>query len=82
MTFTKIEGEISEVIRKPYNKLQLKLKEFVSMNTKAVKVNFRENEYAKPIYGYKSLYNAAKIFCGPVAVIMRNGEIYLVRTDM
>lgn len=82
MTFTKFEGEIPEVTRRRYNKLQLKLKEFVSMNTKAVKVNFRENEYTKPIYGYKSLHNAAKIFCGPVAVTWRNGEIYLVRTDM
>jgi hypothetical protein len=81
MTFTKIEGEIPEV-KRGRNKLLHKLKDFISMNTKVVKVNFREDEYKKPEYGYKSLWDAAKRFCGPVAVIWRNGETYLIRTDM
>ena len=69
MTFTKIEGQIPEGRSRARNKLQRKLEEFVSMNTKIVKVDFRENEYVSPHSGYSSLYKACRIFCGPVKVI-------------
>lgn len=81
MTFTKFEGEIKELIRGKYN-LRYKLEDFISMNTKVVKVNFREGEYKKLEYAYNSLREAAKRACVPVDVMRRNGEIFLIRTDM
>lgn len=80
MKFVKYEGE--NPTKKKYTKLEGYLREFINMDVKVVTVHFDEHEYKSASSCYKSLYNAIRRYTLPVDVVLRNGEVYLVRRDM
>lgn len=56
--------------------------EFMNMGIKTAVVRFDEHEYKDNKSCHTSLYRSAKRHAFPIDVVMRNGEIYLVRRDM
>lgn len=81
--FIKVDrGILGEATRhKPY-KLEYALFEFMKMNVEAVKLSFGKNEYKNSHSAYTTYHKAVRRFAFPVRVVMRKGEVYLVRTDM
>ena len=80
MTFVKVDGELPNKRRRGW--ILSLLEEFMNMNVKTVKVEFREGEYASAGSCQSSFYRSAKRGCFPVDVRIHNGEVYLVRRDM
>lgn len=64
------------------HKLNLLLKEFVRMNVEVVKVDLEEHEYASVSVARSVIGAACKRHCVPVKTKVRDGILYLVRTDM
>jgi hypothetical protein len=56
------------------------LQEFMKMNLKAVKVE--DHGYKSANAAYKSLNAATKRWVFPIDVVIRNGEVYLIRRDI
>ena len=80
MRFTEVK-EVPKV--RGRNVLLVKeLEEFVNMGVKNVKVTFTPGEYKNSNSCQATLHKAIKKEHLPIKVIMRKGEIYLVRTDM
>ena len=85
MTFTKVDypverGKTNE--RTSRKNVDAIFDEFMSMNTKAVKINFSMDEYKNSRSAFQSFYKAAVYLKYPIEVLHRMGEVYLVRTDM
>lgn len=80
MKFVTFEGNLPA--RKRMGPVQAYLTEFMNMNVKAVKVEFREDEYKSARYCMTSFWKSARSGCFPIDVRLRNGEVYLVRRDM
>lgn len=70
-------SEIPSNWHRPY-KCQGVLEEFLSMHTKAVKLDVGD-EWKDPKSAYGSLSKAAKRFGYPVQVRLVRGEVYLIR---
>lgn len=62
--------------------LKTKLDKFMDMHTKSAKVVWHEHKYTCPASCYNSFKLAAKRYVYPIDVVMRNGEVYLIRRDM
>lgn len=62
--------------------VQLKVEEFIAMNTPFARVDYTREEYRSPIGCANSLSRACDRCGFPAYATMRNGEVYLVRTDM
>lgn len=76
--------EVKEVptARRRSSLLVKELEEFVRMGVETVKVTYRPDEYCSPVSCYSTLRRAAKREQLPINVVVTNGEVYLVRTDM
>ena len=80
MRFTEVK-EVPKVCGR--NVLLVKeLEEFVNMGVKNVKVTFTPSEYKNPSSCQVTLHKAIKREHLPIRVMVRGGDIYLVRTDM
>ena len=58
------------------------LNDFMLTNAKHYKVEYTEGEYKNVMVAYESLRLAIKRHKQPIKISIRNGEIYLTRTDM
>ena len=58
------------------------LKEFMLMNVKYVKVAFSYLDYSNAESAYVSIRDAAKRHGLPIAAVLRDDDVYLMRTDM
>ena len=54
---------------------------FIESGKKFAKVEYEANEYTHPQSGYISMAERIRKDRLPIQVVMRNGEIYLVRSD-
>lgn len=54
---------------------------FIESGKKFAKVEYEANEYMHPQSGYVSMAERIRKDRLPIQVVMRNGEIYLVRAD-
>lgn len=80
MRFTEVK-EVPKVCGR--NVLLLKeLEEFVNMGVKNVKATFKPDEYKNLNSCQATLHKAIKREHLPIRVMIRGGDIYLVRTDM
>ena len=77
-----IEAEIEERPVRTYKKLKAELKRFISMNIKSARVIYTEAEYSCSTSARKALSEAAKMHSLPIKALMRNGNVYLIRTDL
>ena len=68
--------------KREYNPLGKYLEEFMRMNVKVARVDLSEREYASPRGCQTTLHTAIKRRAMPIKAVMRNKEVYLVRTDM
>jgi hypothetical protein len=66
-----------------YNSVRTYLEEFVNMDVKYVRVEFNEGEYSSLASLRTTLYDAiARTPDMPVKAVLRDGCVYLIRTDM
>lgn len=79
MKFTEMKDGLP---KRDYNKLEPYLKEFVRMNVAVARVDLEEREYKSPKVARSVLDIACKRHGVPVKAKIRNGNVYLVRTDM
>lgn len=78
MKLTFVETLPTKTKRMPKHKLLNIIREFINSDAKFAKVDFDESDYKKPIYCYKSLYNAIRYWKqGGVSVHLVGGEVYL-----
>lgn len=82
MKFVEVERLPRNVRGGRKSRLKNILDEFMGMNVKFARYEFDEDAYEKVVYGYKSLYNAAKHYGYPVTVHISNNEIYFERRDI
>lgn len=61
------------------NKLQQLIEEFAHSSQKIAKIDCGEGAYKSPIVCYSSVRAAAKRANHPVKVVMRQGDVYLVK---
>ena len=82
MRFVRVkENEIPRG-KKSMHKLEAELNEFMAMNVMCVRVAFTELEYKTATTCYSSLSKAIKRYALPIRAFTRNGNLYLMRTDM
>ena len=62
--------------------LKLWLDHFMAHSIKTVRVEFSSEEYTAMIGAYNAMRRACQRHVLPIDVIMRNGEVYLVRRDL
>lgn len=62
--------------------VQLKVEEFLAMNTPFARVDYTREEYGSTEGCRHSLSTACERCGFPAYAMMRNGDVYLVRTDM
>ncbi|MBQ8237867.1 MAG: hypothetical protein IJZ39_06965 [Oscillospiraceae bacterium] len=79
MKFTEMKNGLP---KRENNKLNLLLKEFVRMNVAVVRVDLEQHEYASVSVARSVIGAACKRHCVPVKTKVRDGVLYLVRTDM
>ena len=63
-------------------KLKERFNEFISMNVKTARVDLDKDDYKSVNVAANVLRVASKRHAVPVKVVVRNGELYFVRTDM
>ena len=81
MRFIEVEPmEVKAV--KPYHNLKAELTEFMNMNVKAARCRLDKDHYVSVNVARTTLYKAAKRYTLPIALTIRKGELYLIRTDM
>lgn len=80
MRFIKAEIEKKEYC--PKKNLKNEIKAFMSMNVKSVKVVFTKKEYACATAASGSLRYYIRTNELPIKVMIRNGNVYLLRTDL
>ena len=84
MTLIELE-ELPETERRvvtEYNSCKDYLNKFMAMNVKVAWVLFGPDEYANVTSAYGSFTRSCHRFGFPVTAYIRNGDLYLVRTDM
>lgn len=64
------------------HKLKKTWREFMGMNVKIAKAELDIGEYASPSVARSVWGISIKRFGYPIKLKLRNGEIYLIRTDM
>lgn len=74
--------EIKEVPSRHNNKVESYLTEFMQMNTPVVRVELAPAEYVSAYSAANSFRKAIKRLRAPVKSAVRNGQLYLIRTDM
>ena len=62
--------------------LKTRLDQFMDMRVKIAKLILDDCDYICPVSAYASYADACEYWAFPIDVKMRNGEVYLVRTDM
>ena len=63
-------------------KLYDHLDEFMAMNIKIARVEYRPDEYKHAYSAYESILRACRKHPYPIEVYLRKWEVYLVRTDL
>ena len=81
MRFTEVK-EVPMRSNRRNTLLVKELEEFVNMGVKNVKVTFTPGEYKNANSCQATLHKAIKREHLPIRVMIRGGDIYLVRTDM
>lgn len=66
----------------PAGSVRQKAEEFIAMNTPFARVDYTREEYRTPMGCLHSMSDACDKGGFPAYATMRNGEVYLVRTDM
>lgn len=79
MKFTEMKDGLP---KRENHKLNLLLQEFVRMNVKVARIDLDEHEYASVAVARGVIGVACKRWCVPVKPKVRDGVLYLVRTDM
>jgi hypothetical protein len=83
MTLHKYLDDLPKLERWRENlKIQPILDAFIAMQTKIAKVVFDKDEYRDRYTGYRVLNKCSTDSCLPIKAVYRNGEVFLVRTDM
>lgn len=82
MKFYKVSSLPKTMHRKPNNDLAAALEEFMNMNVKYVQVVFSMLEFEGCYVAGTVLNRASKNAGLPVKARVRNGQVYLERTDM
>lgn len=80
MKFIEADLEKTEVCA--YKKLKNDLEEFMRMNVKSARVVYTKAEYVCATSAKASLRIAARRYSLPIKALMRNGNVYLIRTDL
>ena len=77
-----VEAELEK--RRPcdYKKLKNELETFMRMNVKTAKVIYTKSEYSCATSAGASCRRGAKYIGLPIKVNVRNGNVYLIRTDL
>ena len=81
MKFVEAEVEKGNA-RRPYKKMKDELEVFMRMNVKSAKVIYTKQEYTSAAAANKSLHDGAINAGLPIKTTVRNGTVYLVRTDL
>lgn len=68
--------------RRKKGELKLWLDSFMSQDIKTARVDFNPDEYIAMIGAYNAMRRACVRHVLPVDVIMRNGDVYLIRRDL
>lgn len=83
MRFVTVEDGLPK--REHFN-LQRQIRNFVDSDISIVRIDFDDGDYANSRSAYHTLFKAVKLFNSTnrncVRVAMRNGRMYLIRTDM
>lgn len=74
--------EIKEVPSRHNNKVECYLTKFMQMNTPVVRVELAPAEYKSAYSAANSFSKAIKRLRAPVKSMVRNDQVFLVRTDM
>lgn len=79
-----IVKELPKIKRHKYSyaEMQAKFEEFMKLNVRLAKVEFREGEYSSIISARNVMARSAATHGFPIKVMMRNYEVYLERLDM
>ena len=77
-----IKTELEKKARNPRKDLMKELKAFMSMNVKTAKVVYTKGEYACATAASGALRTCIRTYGLPINVKMRNGNVYLIRTDL
>lgn len=70
------------VPKRDYFKLKAMFDEFMALNVKVVKLELDEGDYASVYVAMHTIGKSAKTHGYPVKTSVRNGEVYMIRTDM
>lgn len=73
---------VYEVPVRKQHSLKRFLDDFMLTDAKHLKVEYAEGEYSNAYSAYESMRGAIKRHKYPIRVNIRNGEVYLTRTDM
>lgn len=68
--------------RRKRGEMQIELKRFMKKHIKMAKVVYGAEDYNGPVSCCNSYRAACRRGAFPVDVLMRNGEVYLIRRDM
>lgn len=69
--------------RRSKHKLLDFIEEFENSKLKVAKVDFNDTDYKKPLYCYKSLYNAVRYYKRKgIKVYLRGEEVYLKKVSL
>ena len=79
MRFTKMENGVP---KRENFKLKECFNEFIAMNVKTARVDLDKDDYKTVTVAANVLRVASKRHAVTVKVVVRNGELYFVRTDM
>ena len=83
MEFVKVDGiPESQRNRAAHFSLKSKLERFLAMNVQYARVDYTRDEYSSPTGALHSLSACCNMYDFPAYAILRNGDIYLIRTDM
>lgn len=63
-------------------KIKGKIEEFMRMNVKIARVDFRDGEYVSSYSAYVSLRDCIERHCFPITVHHLQGQVYLCRRDI
>lgn len=61
---------------------EAEIREFLSMNTEAVKVIIGRSEFKNSMSAHQALNNAVKRYQAPIRVVSVDNDIYLIRKDI
>lgn len=68
--------------RRKRGEMRRDLERFMKKHIKMAKVVYGAEDYSGPVSCCSSYRNACKRWAFPIDVLMRNGEVYLIRRDM